>query len=816
MRAREFITEVGFRDLYPRAFTAFHDKYAPLAGRGDIYVNFTDAVGNVLDKSFSPKPNHADPRGLYAYPLDYVVNHPLDIAYGQQARYLRVVQDVSKNKVDLQRMTHEQAIGYLTKMGLAEPEKLMRFAARKVKNKPGAHFFFCVQYYTQVGQKHVHPNAVQTQLLLKAGIDTLEDTARNPVDAIIYPNEPEQIVFLTRSAFRVLEVFQLRPEEAGRAINYANRSEGLRRLPAMIARAIGDRLVNDATGGSKTPEQVYYTAAQRKIVVRMVDHFHYGHRQRGTQSTDRVEVRLLGPGFEPIVGIYDDPNMSFEDIAADMARRFEQREAGEGEAFDRETDFGPDVRHALWLYDQIAKKLKVEFTQPTSKEVAFRIWKMWRFLEESLSLRPAMPKEFAADVVPSAVERFLGSLKTRPPQADQIIAIYKAIAAKKGVAGYLRKLRAVANKLGLGDWAGLSKQVGGDDTKRVDLGEGVAVLRVGTDLHAEVNERQFPIAKIEEGKLTDWKDPSAGGWHDQTVMLPHAAAFAKYLNSNRFYIDGYHHHVAENYGVIYTDGQWKTMDDGVLSKEDIGDGFTIMMMPPDKDRDGHRTAVIRSNGWKSFDDFGPEWVGKKREWTELLILFYLNSKDEVVALGTEVKQTLDFKKNKAKNPTWYSEHPSYDHTSNKNGMIETFKRLDEIGFDVPTYIKEKGYKLSARLGEELRLFGKVANTDTGKIGDRYIDVLEPIGTFEGIDLYSVSPIRSSWEERLRVYCTVENDKIVEMVRTKPNPYDGKTDTDLAWVSDKLTREQRAAARALLDARSIRIPTKFAPLLRKTA
>src|SRR5579859_524024 len=98
MRVREILNELHFSDLYPKAFTAFHQKYAPHANDGRLYVNFTDAVGNTLDKNFSPKPNHRDPSGLYTYPLDYVLRHPSEIQYGQQARYLRVIRDTSQHK----------------------------------------------------------------------------------------------------------------------------------------------------------------------------------------------------------------------------------------------------------------------------------------------------------------------------------------------------------------------------------------------------------------------------------------------------------------------------------------------------------------------------------------------------------------------------------------------------------------------------------------------------------------------------------------------------------------------------------------------
>src|SRR3954469_15908724 len=121
MHAREVLCEIHFSDLYPRAFTAFYQKYAPLVGDPRVYVNFTDVVGNTLDKNFSPKPNHRDPSGLYTYPLDYVLKHPSEIEYGQQARYLRVIRDNSGHKLVLNTLTHEQAVAYLARMGLSEP-----------------------------------------------------------------------------------------------------------------------------------------------------------------------------------------------------------------------------------------------------------------------------------------------------------------------------------------------------------------------------------------------------------------------------------------------------------------------------------------------------------------------------------------------------------------------------------------------------------------------------------------------------------------------------------------------------------------------
>jgi hypothetical protein len=801
MRYRDILNEISFRDAYPRPFSRFYDRYAALASRRDIYVNFTDAVGNTLDKSFSPRPNHGDPSGLYAYPLNYVIDHPMDIQYGQQARYLRVIQDVSSNKLVLQDITWTQLPDLLSRMGATEPMKLIGQAKRQphLAASAGRVFFWCMQYYLTVGQKTRASNAEQTALLRRAGFDAVEDRARSSVEAIIYPDEPEQIIFLKRSAFKVIDVEELRSQQSA-AIYRSDPSEGLKRLPAMVAVAIGDKLTVSAA--AEGDERLYYTAGKRKIVVRLDGYdFGFGHRSRGTAGAQSLEVRLTGPDFEPIAQLYP-AGTTFEFIAADIKEKFDNRVAADGSGQTREGDYGPVVEQTIKMLAMVAARLKVPFTPPAHPEVAFRMWKATT--EMGGIGRFKTGKERFDMMVIGSIEKNLGSFKNRPPQADQMIAIFKAVYGNRKVAAYFANLPEIVRKLGL-----VVPDVETPEEASVVLGDGVAVSRDGTALKITMGDRSFDMAKIDRSKLSDWKDASEGGYFDQDRMLPHAKALVDYLNKNNFYTDGYSVFLAENYGIAYRDQKWHVVED--VAEREVVNGLTIWTIP-----DGRGWIVGADiRGEKSFENWGPEWKGKTARWRTMEILFWLNeTRTEITNLGSNTQKYLSWKDGVRKdtNPTWMK-GPSYETLfGNRERGGEIWKQIESSGFDPAAYIKKKGYGFSARMEDDLELFGLKANKDNDKIGETFEEIAKPVGEFAGKTVYSLVVKTSKWESLPRHYIFIEDGKLVQALRTERDSIDGKKDTKVIWISEKLSSEQRASIAALISDKGIPMTKKFAPLL----
>lgn len=85
----------------------------------------------------------------------------------------------------------------------------------------------------------------QTQLLLKAGFDAIVDDARNHKTAVISEREPQQICFLTPFAFKVIEVFNLLPDNAkpNYLAEFDPGENEAKKLAAIVFSLIGDQIV---------------------------------------------------------------------------------------------------------------------------------------------------------------------------------------------------------------------------------------------------------------------------------------------------------------------------------------------------------------------------------------------------------------------------------------------------------------------------------------------------------------------------------------------------------------------------------------------
>ena len=173
------------------------------------------------DAMIFAKPAHDDPTGVYTYPLEYVINHFSSIPYGMSMPYLRVIRLRPGAKVlDLQSLTKDSAIKLLEKMGVFEEtprpgfiEKIWKqwtdiVTQRMAPATAPKVFFQIAQNLDTSPVGGVLSNNKQAARFLKAGITAIQDTAPNKAAAVIHSNEPEQVIFLRRDAFDVVDVFQ--------------------------------------------------------------------------------------------------------------------------------------------------------------------------------------------------------------------------------------------------------------------------------------------------------------------------------------------------------------------------------------------------------------------------------------------------------------------------------------------------------------------------------------------------------------------------------------------------------------------------------
>lgn len=327
------VSAVRYEDLYPESFVEFRKKYLKTLKerRGSwTFVQFTNFADDVLRRNPHEDPDHHDPVGVYGYPLKYVLKHPADVWYGTSARYLRVLEMADNAKIlQLQYLEDFEVKAILVKMGFKDPWKLMEAAGKLYAPRIGKGSTSIGKLFMSVLQKEVEsvgnipakkkdalalgetvkdrPQIEQTRLLRKAGYDAVLDSATNAKKAVINGREPEQVIFLHRYAFKVVEVIPLRaasqPVAEKRDAKDLSTKVGtsqselrdalFRKAAAIMAAAIGDKLASDKDKPSAW-YKLFWTVGGREIEVTIErPASYYENKQLGEKK--HKEVTLSSP-----------------------------------------------------------------------------------------------------------------------------------------------------------------------------------------------------------------------------------------------------------------------------------------------------------------------------------------------------------------------------------------------------------------------------------------------------------------------------------------------------------------------------------------
>ena len=321
------LNEVHWTDSFPKGFADFRKKYLQLSRAKqtyNLYVQFTHNNSN-MDRNAWQQTDHSDPVGTYGYFMDYVLKYPADVWYASGARYLRVLQDTSKRTLFLQSITSENDVyNLLRKMGFNGPQvdEMIHLVTKHYKdriknpNKWGKVAFQAIQIDLLAGPTgetkpgmfskgsldfRIRTGQEQTALLLKAGYDSVQDQARTSSGAVINDREPEQIIFLNRGAFRIVDVFALRPgipadQLPGMTTNDPDTPRITRPLVAAIAKMMDDQIVEwseDPKTKSKFDRRYdcYWTKKGRRIKVRFDrPSSYYQNRQLGSKKHKEAKL----------------------------------------------------------------------------------------------------------------------------------------------------------------------------------------------------------------------------------------------------------------------------------------------------------------------------------------------------------------------------------------------------------------------------------------------------------------------------------------------------------------------------------------------
>lgn len=390
-----FLIEIHFSDIFGKNFEAFRKKYAHYLHSYELYVQFTSYQFDTLHRVGYATPDHSDPVGVYAYPLNYILKHPSDIWYGARSKFARVLLDTSKNKLMLAYISKSdmytylgQALNYSVSTTDRYLRQLKRFSPKTFSSvtKYGQYFFSLIQLDFENGTKEtswgskivprIRSGQEQTALLRKLGFDAIEDTANTIPKAVINSREPEQICFLTRHAFKVLEVINLKNAYSGeKRDNYVGNTidtKALARpLVAKILKAFndGDGITTGPHTQDRNGEIHFFTKKGRRFAIFFKDESLRWRMQNLKIGQKKHKMNRLHDSNSIIIGIkseYGDFRLSYDekekidDIAQSFASIWKEKSQG-----------GPDVN---WIPLSLAyeeeeeqKKRRAEYQQKQIK-----------------------------------------------------------------------------------------------------------------------------------------------------------------------------------------------------------------------------------------------------------------------------------------------------------------------------------------------------------------------------------------------------------------------------------------------------------------
>lgn len=272
------IFEIHYKAKFNDEFQEFRKKWNKYKSGYTYWVQFSNFKSDKLDKSIHNSPDHTDPIGNYAYPLRYVIDYPMDIWYGSDAKYLRVLENKAKNILYLNEIkTKDDCLWEMSNIfpgNLRDMEEMIKpirkYHSNRVSgsNKWAKTFFQMLQ--VEYSDEHedgfrIRSGEEQTKMLLKAGYDAIIDESRSINSAIINDREPNQIIFLKPTSFKVIEVYNLGGKGDSYVVSKDYNKFGRKILSKVLNIMDGDKIKN--SGSKSLSETTFYTVDGRKAYI---------------------------------------------------------------------------------------------------------------------------------------------------------------------------------------------------------------------------------------------------------------------------------------------------------------------------------------------------------------------------------------------------------------------------------------------------------------------------------------------------------------------------------------------------------------------
>lgn len=367
--SKKIIQEVHYTDVYPKAFQEFYNKWKKYKNDSSLYVRFDNGnTTDTLSKGSSQNPDHSDPIGTYAYPLKYIIDYPGDIWYGHNSMYLKVIKDKSKKGyLRLDAMNYSDARSYLRKVGLDGAYDLAeKFYPDRAKGitAPGKLFMSALQMdfsgaTLPKNRKNVrdpiYPKTrsgkEQTELLLRMGINSLEDRANRISQASINDREPEQIVWLRPTDFEILETYRLSDKIPRRSSVTFDTDRLTRKIAAGISEIMNDSLTDSISN------KEFWTKNGRKIIITphdvslkyRMDNLKIGQKphkffKKYNQYSYSIDILTERGDFNELVGSDEKVEQMFSEFSynwnkkegVDNGKRYSKKEQEENEKREKD------------------------------------------------------------------------------------------------------------------------------------------------------------------------------------------------------------------------------------------------------------------------------------------------------------------------------------------------------------------------------------------------------------------------------------------------------------------------------------------------
>ena len=436
------LNEVKFTDEFPKAFTEFHTKWKKRKNEYGLYVRFDNGESiDSLSKGSSSSPDHKDPVGTYAYPLKYVIDNPGDIWYGHNSKFLKVIKDKSKKKVVLSSMNISDADRYLRRAQLDYTDVAKAYYPERAKGvtAAGKLFMSMVQMdFTnadtprniksgyranrdEIKTPTVRSGDEQSKLLLKMGIDALEDQAKNIAQASINDREPEQIVWLRPTSFEILETFRMSDPVKGVGQVSIDLDKLEQKLAAMIATAMKDKLIDDPVGGGFIKK--YWTRDGRLIEVSNYDSS-IEYRMRNLKLGQKKHKMFKKGGKDGIKAVVSSERGSFTVVVSSdesiqdgvdyfIGQWSSKKEENNGKKYSKKQHLEDEEVKKQEYYKKVWAEQKAEANEIWNS----RIVETFNKLAKKLNL-PLIPKDFND---PDIIE---ATYKAMPLQKETIEKMY--------------------------------------------------------------------------------------------------------------------------------------------------------------------------------------------------------------------------------------------------------------------------------------------------------------------------------------------------------------------------------------------------------